>query len=548
MLLNHPHPYPDEAFTSWLWRLAHRNYIASPKGLLPSFLSLGHTRTWKTHEPREPAMFRALAALTNTSVETIHAHTLHRFAHLLTAPEEQAPVLDYQTDPPLTLAPVRPNRDFFRLGFAWCPACLGEARYVRLHWHVPLVVGCVRHSCWLLEACPTCNAPIGETEMLRGRCTGCRFVLEQAPLVSIPADDLLLRLQREILCWLYQPERSQFALANRPVGVLLRVLYGLRFSTQRAGSDWDFQYVPVGVPAPQLDILKQRSLTVFERGCLYATAFRGLLDWPHGFYTFLEAYRTRPAAREKTGLRSEFGTLYISWLQHLWKHPAFDFIQQAFNAYLLKHIPVHQIVKSLRIRDYPELLEQVDYLDLKGAVKYLGSSNFSVYRLVEEGHLTVTRFPADPAGIWFDRHELGILKTDWQQHIPFPTVARQLGVSKRLAGELLNARMLQRVSLQYGLKQQGIFVHQDSLDGLLRGLRTFTTIRSSPENAVPLLTVCIRNGIWGVDLPYILNRILVGKFPAYHPDDSLLPLTALWFMPHEVAALAQTVRADSEMH
>ena len=169
-------------------------------------------------------------------------------------------------------------------------------------------------------------------------------------------------------------------------------------------------------------------------------------------------------------------------------------------------------------------------------------------RLVEEGHLTVTRFPADSAGIWFDRHALGILKTDWQQHTPFLTVARQLGVSKRLAGELLNARMLQRVSPEHGLKQQGIFVHQDSLDGLLRGMRTFTTIQSPPENAVPLLTVCIRNGVWGVDLPYILNRILAGKLPACHPDDSLLPLTALWFMPHEVAALAQTVRAGSEMH
>lgn len=279
MLLNRPRPYPDEAFPSWLWRLAQRNYSASPQSLLRSLLPLTHPQTY---EPREPAMFRALVGLTNTSVETIHAHTLHRFAHLLNAPEEPATALDCSTEMPLTLAPLRPNRDFFTLRFGWCPACLSEARYVRLHWHVPLVVGCVLHACWLLEACPVCNARIGEAEVLRGRCTGCGLVLEQVRAVAIPPDDLLLRLQREILGWLYRREKSQLALLDVPVGVLLRVLYGLRFSTQRAGSDWNFQYVPVGVPAPRLDILEQRSLTVFERGCLYATAFRGLLDWPQG--------------------------------------------------------------------------------------------------------------------------------------------------------------------------------------------------------------------------------------------------------------------------
>lgn len=234
-------------------------------------------------------------------------------------------------------------------------------------------------------------------------------------------------------------------------------------------------------------------------------------------------------------------------MQRLWKHPTFDFIQQTFNDYLLEHILVPQIVKSLRIRDYPDLLDRARYVDLKRAKRYLETSGYTVYRLVEGGHLTLTRFPADSAGVWFDRHELDTLKAEWQQHTPFPTVARQLGVSKRLVGELLKAQLLQRVSPQRGLKQQGIFVHQHSLDGLLRGLRAFTTIQSPPEDAVPLLTVCIRNGARGVDLAYVLNSILAGKLPAYHSDVSLLPLTALWFMPQEVAALAQKVRAGADM-
>lgn len=543
MLLNRPRPYIDEAFTSWLWRLAQRNYTTSPKSLLRTALSLGQ---FQTREPREPAAFCALAELTHTSVETIHALTRHRFAHLLTAPEEQAAVLDYPTETALTLAPVRPNRDFFTSDFAWCPTCLSEARYVRLHWHVPVVVSCELHHCWLLEACPGCQARITEEDIMRGRCTECGLVLEQAQTISIPSNDLLLKLQRELVNWLYERKTLDLTLPNVLVGALLRVLYGLRFSVQRAGSTWNLHYTPVGASAPQVDILKQRTLSVFERGCLYAAAFRGLLDWPQGFYSFLDAYRARPAPREQTGLRSEFGTLYISWLQRSWKHSVFDFIQQAFNDYLVKHLPVYQIVNSTRVHDYPELLDRVRYLDLRRTVHYLGISVYSIYRLVEEGHLTTHRFREDISGVWLARDELERCKQTWEQHLPFISVVQQLGLSKRLTHELLYAQLLSRVPAQAGLKQQGIFVERDSLQALLDRLKTVTTIQPVSEQSIPLLLVCIRNGSVKMDLTHVLHRVLEGKLPAHHPNASLLPLTALWFAPQAVQQLAQSVKMESD--
>lgn len=539
MLLNHPPPYADEAWSSWLWRLAQRNYVASPHELLPSTLS-------QTGVPYEPVVFCTLAKLTNTSVETLHAHTPHRFAHLLHPPETSAALLALSTQQPLTLAPLHPNRDFFTSRFGWCPACLREACYVRLHWHVPLVVGCVRHTCWLLEACPVCTTPIREAEVLCGHCSHCGLVLEQAHSVPIPLDDVLLTLQREILEWLYRTEQSQLGLSQVPVGVLLRVLYGLRFAAQRAGDNWEFHHVPVGIPVPQRDILQQRSLTLFERGCLYATAYRGLLDYPHGFYRFLDAYRSRPAPREKTGLRSEFGTLYISWLQRFWKHPTFDFIQKAFNDYLLEHLPVYQIANTTRVRNYPELLDRLSYLDLKQTVHYLKSSVQSVYRLVEEGHLTAHRFPQDPLGVWFARDELEGCKQRWNQHLPFLAVVQQLGLSKRLTLELLHNQLLRRVPAQAGLKQRGIFVERDSLQTFLNRLKMVTTIQPMSEQGIPLRLVCIRNGSVKMDLTHVLTRVLEGKLLAYHPNASLLPLTALWFAPQTVQDLAYNVKVESD--
>ena len=542
MLLNHPFPYPDEALSCWVWRLAQRNYVPSPTAFLSRLHAIPASLTW--NELREPKVFRALAALTNTSVATIHAHTLHRFAPLLTAPEAQTLPLPVSADSLLTLLPERLNHDFYTPTFAWCPACLAEAHYVRLHWHVPFMVCCTVHECWMLDACPNCQMRLREPDILAGRCADCGTSLERAAAIPVPNVDLLLGLQTALLGWLYRPEVPQSSFPDIPVAVLLRVLRGLRYSAQRAGNGWDFHYIPSGISKPTVDILKHRWLTLFERGCLYATAVRGLQEWPQSFYNFLDAYRQRPAPKEATGLRREFGTLYISWLNQFWKHPAFSFVQHAFNDYLVEHIPVHQIANSTRIRDYPDLLERVDYVDLKRTAKYLGSSVKSVYRLVEEGHLTAHRFPKDVLGVWFARHELERCKQTWEQHLPFAAVARQLGLSKRLTGELLNAHLLRRVSVQGGLKQQGIFVEHDSLQTLLSSLKSLTTIQPASEQGISLLLVCIRNGSVKMDLTHVLTRLLAGKLPAYHPNELLLPLSALWFMPQDVEALATHVKAN----
>lgn len=533
VLLNHPRPYPDEALNSWLWRLARSNYIASPKILLRQ-IQLATYKTGNASERRERIEFQALAVLTKTSVETVYAHTRYRFASLLTPPQDAS----------LTQRDLRPNRDFYAPVFAWCPACLADARYVRLHWHVPLVVCCLAHKCWLVERCPICQMQLKEEDILTGSCPICRFSLQHAELVPVPEEDLLLTLQASVLQWLYEPDVPQALFPDVPVAVLSRVLQGLRYIAQRAGSDWHFHHVLPGVSVPTLDILAQRRLSLVERAGLYTTAVRGLLNWPQGFYAFLDAYRTRPAEKEDTGLRREFGTLYISWITRLWKNPAFDFVQQAFNDYLVEQIPVYQIVNTSRIRDYPDLLNRVQYLDLKGTVRYLKSSVYSVYRLVEEHHLTPHYFEADAAGVWFDRHDLARVKQRWEQYLPFLSVVRQLGVSPRLARELLKAQLLQRVPAEAGLKQQGSFVERDSLDTLLSRLKRFTTAQAIQEHSVSLLEVCIYNGSVKMDLAQVLNRILAGKLSAYHPDKTLLPLSNLWFMPQDVQDLARTVKTE----
>jgi hypothetical protein len=280
---------------------------------------------------------------------------------------------------------------------------------------------------------------------------------------------------------------------------------------------------------------------------IYATAFKALLDWPQGFFDFLDAYRERPMQKESSGLRREFGTLYISWFNRFWKYPHFDFIQAVFNDYLLKTIPHFQIVYSRRSQDYPDLLEKLNYLDLKRTVKYLKSSNLSVYRLVNTGHLKAEYFAGDEAGVWFAREDLDRLKVEWQDHLRFADLYRLLGPSKRLIHELLAVGLLQQVPESPALKRSGLYLYRHSLERLLEALRLQTQIVSPrPLNAVSILDLCIRLGSVKLDFAQVLQRILAGKLPAYHHTTTLLPLTELCFAFEEVQNLADVLKNERD--
>jgi hypothetical protein len=549
-LLNHPAPQSQETLKSWLWRLALTNYLDSPRPLLKILeqrLS-GVVLNWQQVNIciRERQVFEALAELTRTSARTVYDHTLHRFAHVLTPPTRTLDWLYLSGDVSVALLPAKLYRDFHLPGPRWCPVCLTETRSVRLHWHIPTVTCCVRHGCWLQEGCPFCGVTVSEEDLVLGQCMTCARSFNRVRPVSMQADDALFVWQKTLMAWLYQIEPSTMGLPSVPVNTQLAVLRGLRYAAQRAGNDWKFHVRPTSVPTSDLYILKQRRLTVHESGSLYATAFRGLHNWPHGFNAFLDAYRQRPEQMEPTGLRREFGTLHISWLSRFWKHSAFAFIQKAFNEYLLAHIPVSQFIYSHRAQDFPELLEDVDYLDLNGARLHLKISTWSVYRLVDEGHLTTYQFEDNMNGIWFSREHLDELLDRWQQHLPFLHVVDQLAISKRLVKELLDAQLLQTIPASAGWKRTGVYIYKASLNAFLERLRTQTTIQPQLLAEYMLLRdVCIlHGGSVQLNLVELLQRVLNGQLTAYHTSKTLLPLGEMGFLTNDIAPLATTVKSE----
>jgi hypothetical protein len=549
VLLNHPPPYADETLASWLWRLAQRNYVHSPVVL---FRHLRDTVPKKTvvltpnlTGLRDPALFVALAEITNSSVEIVHQHTIHRFAQIFTTPDQQVAQLQISSDSKLPVLSGHSTRNYYTPRFAWCPDCLAEARYVRLHWHIPFVTCCEVHSCWLLEECPACQMRLKEPDILSGNCSGCQFCLEQAGSIPVPSGDWLLVMTSTMIGWLYgHMNTTLIGLPTVQTAALLRVLQGLRSAVQRAGNEWDFHHVPMGTPIPNLDIVKQRYLTLFERGCLYATAFRALLDWPYGFWAFLDAYRRRPAAKEESGLRREFGVLYISWMMRFWKHPAFDFIQNAFNDYLVDQVPVYQIMDSSRIRAYPDLVDRFDYLDRKRATAYLNICISSIHRLVAEKNLASHHFEGD-LDVWFAREELDRLKQKWRKHLTWPQVVQRLGVSLEAVQALAEAGLLRVIPIEEGIKEQKTYIDEDSLCALIDELQKHTVIQANNDHGGVLLRdVCVRHASVKMNTGQLLKRVLAGKLLAHHPQRTISPLRALWFAAEDVNNLDDVIKEE----
>src|SRR5438067_947419 len=65
--------------------------------------------------------------------------------------------------------------------------------------------------------------------------------------------------------------------------------------------------------------------------CLYTTAGTGIMNWPEGFYQFLDAYRAQMQRLKSShgAPKADLGNLYTQWMRDYWQHPAFEFVHRA---------------------------------------------------------------------------------------------------------------------------------------------------------------------------------------------------------------------------
>lgn len=459
---------PGESLLSLLSRLAGLNCYGSIQML--TRWCLGGTQE-NMSRPWQAATFDRIASLTNLPWQVLYDATPHRFAQVLTPPDMEAELLELPSGKAMPLLPTGMAYEQLRSSLAaqFCPKCLEESAHHSVAWFPIAVSVCLQHNCLLLDHCPDCWQPVTVQDVATSCCSRCGFDLAQASSRSIQDDAWGQFSQQVIQAWLgitpLPGETLPYSLPREPPAVIYHILDGLRQSLEGVRAEWKYLYrLPdtpqYRVPAPDdtlpyretdsLSLLFDKTLTPAESYCLYATAFKAVVDWPRGFYEFLRAYSLRDVVHLDNRLSTDLGDLYCQWLKKSWLQVSL--VQEAFHQYLVDNYALSpSVAEPIRCHSTPEFTEGPSYISVTGAARLLGTSPKTIQRLVETELLFEYKFPecCELPGymqeVRFDfvrRIEVMELHERWANGVPLHEVSRWLGLSESVILGLVRAGFL----------------------------------------------------------------------------------------------------------
>lgn len=286
-LLVRPLPYPDEAITGYLVRLADSNGFFGLRELFRYVVELG-----------EGDCKRGIALATGLSQDAIEG---------LVGPYPSY----WETAGNLAGLTVQ---DFNQQTLRWCPSCLLEAPYLRKFWTLKPVCHCERHQTKLLERCPACGAAQSPS---RSNLRSCQC----GERISV-ADGLV------------DPTTSEIKLLGR-LHFAFDGTHGLGPFEQLNPSAWVRliryfgQFEDGREPERPGQLGNLHDLDVAGR--VFSRAAVLLDEWPANFNRLLEStLKNRPVS---PSLRRSFGRLYRLIYRDL-ADPSFGFVREAFEAFI----------------------------------------------------------------------------------------------------------------------------------------------------------------------------------------------------------------------
>lgn len=481
MNLHHSLPFlcrsalrPGESLPSLLVRLAVLNAYQSPRMVL----SIGQERLTQKDDltrPMHAETYQVLQQLTKLTPSALYRATPHFFARAISLPGDETATVSLSGGETAPLLPANVRRSYLRSNHrvCYCPRCLETDAYFRQAWSPRAVTVCLEHRCLLVRGCQSCQSFLRLQDVVKGQCPKCQFDLTQAVVSDVTQDAFGLFAQTTLLRWfgLVREECGhQFSLPNslqetwtpwtasmpqQPTAVLYHLVEGVQRSLLRIKPNWHYWHTEGGCMPPPLGFVKRRArlqgLTPEMTYLLSATAFKALVNWPHGFYAFLDAYQERNGRSVKHQFPQDFGDLYRLCLNGRWSSPHFQFVQAAFDRYLIANYPLTPaLFSSRRYRMRPQLAARLPCMPADEAAQRLQVSPRMLNRLVSQRFLgvykgeIVRKSPRQPDFIC--RSEVLTLQQRWELGIPQADAVRFLGVSELILIDLVDAGMLTTVN------------------------------------------------------------------------------------------------------
>ena len=151
-----PRPFPDELFSSWLFRLAHGHGMRLREFSRAAFGQRLWVSVCDLDRHIDASLMTTISLKTAIPYDRLFRTTLRSY---------EGALFEKMTlsGPVKWILPIGVNRNQGdRFGFQFCPFCLSSDRnpYYRRHWRLAFVTACSLHKCLLLDQCPHCAAPV----------------------------------------------------------------------------------------------------------------------------------------------------------------------------------------------------------------------------------------------------------------------------------------------------------------------------------------------------------------------------------------------------
>lgn len=319
------------------------------------------------------------------------------------------------------LLPLGLSRADFTLEvMRWCPQCLSESMHLRFQWSIKLVCWCDVHRVRLLDACPGC----GSVQRLERSClSSCACGYQLARGSAEPGSNSLAYVQGCLNDSLQRGlSDAGFGLSANGWIELLRIAEQIT-DAQRARA--------TGQVA---------GLDRVEKSARQSEALGQLLcDWPHGFHSLLAQHQAVKGT--SLSISRTYGRIY-KWLYAYLEAPCFQFLRDAFEAYLNEHWWGLICRRNRNLRNGTKASHGRSTVSATATAAGTGPATVKQLHLAGLVAADVVELPSGRSAWSVPVSEIATIAEYVEDAVDLQTAARLLGIAKSRVRELVDARTL----------------------------------------------------------------------------------------------------------
>jgi len=408
----------------------------------------------------------------------------------------------------------------------------------------------------LLTNCHFCGNKVSIHDVIAAQCDACKSSLTEAEAPSLETDEFGLFSQYLIQSWLKNNLTPQDITVQIPVQaprVLYRVIDGFRQAIATLGNlRWPYLHKVDGIFFELMVGQGKQTLTPYESYCLYATACKGLIDWPQGFYKFLRSYKTQRKGDQPIhgGPKVDLGNLYTQWLQGYWRHPAFAFVQDAFEKHFVENYWLSSpVIRTTAYQSNSSNASKFAKINIAEAARIMGVTPRWIELLISVGRLSSYTTHALDRLKFVNKAEVIELRNQWTEYITRSEAATWLGMTEKMVTKMVNIGLLE-VELHPSDGFSQWFFSKSAIVKLLESLSRHIRVLSAQEKAkYPLISLTEASRlvfVLGLDATSILKLVVEGKLQAYAAGDDKLLLSSLLFARPDLQQYIEDIKSEND--